>query len=104
MNSFIPVCHLEKNYIFLTSPNFSARFFRAILLGLARPDFSGWNSGQPDSPLARGPAIFIGPKARGLENVRPDPTLRIFLDFYEIYKCLHMCQMAYCFSYLVYSI
>ena len=70
-----PPAYLDKNHIFLTSPNFSAQFFRAILLGLARPDLSGWNSGQPDSPLARGPAMFIGPKARGLENFWPDPTL-----------------------------
>ena len=66
-----PPAHLEKNHIFLTSPNFSARFFRAILLGLARPEFSGWNSGQPDSLLARGPAIFIGPKPEGWKIAGP---------------------------------
>ena len=78
------------------SPNFSAQFFRAILLGLARPDFSGWNSGQPDSPLACGPGIFISPKTPGLENFQPDPALvrKGWYSMVKIHKFNVICGLS----------
>ena len=60
----------------------TAKFFELALL--FQPDFLARNStpifraaisGWPDGPLARGPGIFVSPKARGLENFQPDPTL-----------------------------
>ena len=58
-------------------PDFLARncspIFRAAISGW--PEFQPEKSGWPDGPLARGPGIFISPKARGLEIFQPDPTL-----------------------------
>ena len=79
------LCHVpppkEKSHFF-TSTNFRHHFFRLYFLGLGRaqpetrktrkPDVSGWNSGQPDSPSARGPAIFMARKPEGWKN--PGPT------------------------------
>ena len=52
---------------------FVSPIFRAAISGW--PEFQPEKSGWPDGPLARGPGIFISPKARGLEIFQPDPTL-----------------------------